>query len=162
MTIDTPPVAHAAVTHVSPARYYSDAVPGLKPVALVATVGDTEQWLFDVSITSTAHRFLFPEETAGPPVLEVFVAAHDLSEPLAVAQSTAREVFGDAVAAEYSLESDPDLGGDYVSLVFRVPGLTREQFRVMRREFFDRIARAPQLAAMRRLVLDVERSAAPV
>jgi hypothetical protein len=75
-------------------------------------------------------------------------------------KATVAAIFeGASVAVAQTLDSNPDLGGDFVRLAVRIGGLSREEFRSRRLQLSAAIENFPPSFDLERVVIAVSRSA---
>lgn len=89
---------------------------------------------------------------------ESFIGTCGLGDVLDQVADQARAIFGGNVAIERCLQTHRQMGGEYLAVEIVAGGLSREEFRTRRREFFARVARLPDSNRLDSVVLSVTRA----
>ncbi len=135
----------------------------VRPIAKFAIGPNREAWVLEVNKAAgsgVAGAVSLASNVSVPPLLDAFINAYSLNAPLQALETTATDVFGAAnVTITRRLESDPDIGRDFVKVGIKVANFTRDAFRPKRDIFDTKIENLPDGTGFERLVVVVSRSA---
>jgi hypothetical protein len=163
MSSDTPPVVTTVPSQAligGSAYFYDSPVVRRQPVR-VHSGGDIDTLWYPFDVDSTTLDAAVEESIPSPAeIFTTFVQVHGLESALQVCASAAKSAFrSDHVRVDTHLDSDEDLGGDFVHIRIVVSGRTRDEFRAGRRAFDAELAKFNDPAAFSRIVTSISRAA---